>query len=211
MRLLLIMALALPFTLRSCWDHPAMITVTAPAKFEKREAGAIIGAKDFCDIYLRFFDGTRCFEVLWGTEIEGRVTSFFPVELTPGQEYAFTFAREKPSVDDSVVNEDIELPHIVRIDKPVNIWNAPALYDREICEVHHCGMQRKSARIVYGMLGTLYTNDELKTLFPHSQEFVAGGCILGDRKTDLIFVCSQCKNAYGDWHKIHARRAYEKD
>jgi hypothetical protein len=208
MKLLLALALGLPLMIPSCLDRPPTITVTAPATFEKREAGVSISAKDFFEIYLRIFDDARSYDILWAIEVQGRTTSFFPVELTPGKDYSFTLVQERPSVQDSVVESGFKLPHIARIEEVYKPRDAPPLYDRAICEVHHCKMQRELVPVTYGMLGYLYTPEELKTLFPHHQEFVAGGCLGGDRKTDRLFACRKCKATYANWLKINARRAY---
>ena len=208
MKLLLALAFGLPLTIPSCLDRAPSVMVTAPATFEKREAGAIIGAHDFFEIYLRVFDGTRGYDILWAIEVGGRTTTLFPIELTPGKDYSFTLVQEQPSVQDSVVGHGFKLPHIVRIEDVYKRWDAPPLYDRTICEVHHCKMQRELVPVTYGLLGYLYTPEELKTLFPHHQEFVAGGCIVDERKTDRLFTCPKCKVTYANWVKINARRAY---
>lgn len=206
--LLLSLTLGLSLTIPSCFDQGPAITVRSPANFEKRAAGASIGATDLFDIYLRVVDGTRYFDILWAIESQGRTIAFFPIELTPGKEYMFTIQQERPSIQDSVVEDSFKLPHLVRVEPVYKSLGVPPLFDRSVCEVHHRKMQRKIVPVRYGMLGYLYTPEELKTLFPHHQEFVAGGCLGGERKTDKIFVCPDCKTTYANWMKTNAHRAY---
>jgi hypothetical protein len=208
MKLLLLAAWWLPLTIPSCLDRHPEATVRAPAVFDKRQAGTSIGAKDFFKIYLRVADSTRYYDILWGIESQGHTTTFLPIELTPDKEYSFTITQERPSVQDSVVDRSFKLPHLVKVEEVYKRWDAPPLFDRTVCEVHHRKMQRKLVPVIYGMLGYLYTPEELKTLFPHHQEFVAGGCIVDERKTDKLFVCSECKAMYASWLKLNAHRAY---
>ena len=210
MKFALLLALALPFALRGCLERSPTVTITAPAKFERRPTSISSPGDDFSYVYLRIFSGTRSYDVYWGLDWGDHAMSFFPVELAADKEYDFTLAQEPPTSEDDV-DGNFPVPHIVRIVQWPHFAGGPVLYDREICEVHHCRMKRSELPIAYGMLATLYTADEFKTLFPHSQKFVAGGCIAGDRKTDLIFVCPQCGKAYANWLKIHARRAYERE
>ncbi len=205
MRLLVLLAFAL--SLSSCREKSAEITVTAPATFERRAAGGNIGAKDRWDIYLRIFDGTTSYDVLWGREDAGQITTVAPIVLTPGKEYDFTLVQETPSQNDVVYHDEFKVTHVVRIVEPERHPSSSALYDREICEVHRSRMRRTKVPIVYGLLGYGHSDDELKTLFPHHQDFVAGGCIDGDKKTDRIFVCPDCKQVYKEWSRTNNRRA----
>src|SRR5438094_7549477 len=150
MKMLLALAFGLPLTIPSCLDRAPTVTVTAPATFEKREAGAIIGEHDFFEIYLRVFDGTRGDEILWAIEVEGRMTTLFPIELTPGKDYSFTLVQEQPSVQDSVVGHGFKLPHIVRIEDVYKRWDAHPLYDCSVCDVHIFTMQSELERVTSG-------------------------------------------------------------
>ena len=198
----------LPLIIPSWLDRAPQMTVRAPALFEERAAGQAIGHDDLFDIYLHIVDGTRSHDILWAIKTEGGTTSFFPAELTPGTEYYFTIAQETPSEQDAVVDPNFRLPHLVKIEKVWKQANEPPVYDRRICEVHHRPMRRELVPVIYGMLASLYSDTELKTLFPHSQEFVAGGCLGGERKTDKVFVCAECKRSLTKWLKINAHRAY---
>lgn len=71
------------------------------------------------------------------------------------------------------------------------------------CEVHGIHMAKRSVPIAYGLIRlneygrarqTVLTNS-----FPHADEFVLGGCIVGAPTQAVIYVCSDCQKALKKW------------
>ena len=61
-------------------------------------------------------------------------------------------------------------------------------------------MEKKKVPIVYGLLlGDPYYDDAEITKFPHAQEWVAGGCMVGTEKYHETYVCPKCKDAREKW------------
>jgi hypothetical protein len=91
------------------------------------------------------------------------------------------------------------LPEVIRVEQ-----DGRAIYDREICEVHHRTMERKRVRIIYGLIrpGPGSPSAETKrSQFPHHCEVSFGGCVSGPGgpKTERVFLCGECKVAYSAW------------
>ena len=72
-----------------------------------------------------------------------------------------------------------------------------------VCEVHHTRMAKTKVPIEYGLIRlneygrarqAASTNS-----FPHAQECVLGGCIVGTTKEAVIYVCSDCQKALQQW------------
>ncbi len=76
-----------------------------------------------------------------------------------------------------------------------------------VCHVHHCPMQRKTVPIAYGLMVPDGSEPSFETRgrrFPFAdEEWVPGGCMVEAKKTEQIFVCSECQKAKQHWIKMH--------
>jgi hypothetical protein len=138
--------------------------------------------------------------------LDGELTRYLPVKLKAGQTYVFTLEETCSSSWDVSAGPDpghfvIKSHELVRIAQ-----NSTTLYDREICEIHHCKMVRKEFTIQYGMGMVIDPKEELQSLFPHYAERLFGGCDAGPNapKTGKAFVCEDCKAAHAKWEAAKA-------
>jgi len=75
------------------------------------------------------------------------------------------------------------------------------------CEVHHTQMFKTNAPIEYGLIRL---NDYGRARqaastnsFPHAQECVLGGCIVGSATQAVVYVCPDCQKALQKWEVGH--------
>ena len=156
----------------------APVVITAPAKLKP------------CGNWmcLTIADEKHNFELLWAMQPHYSV----PVALESNRVYRFTVIKEPFR---GGIN--ITIPEVIRVEQDGRV-----IYDREVCQVHQLKMDRKKVPIVYGLFRPHPGEPSAATerqLFPHSRDFVLGGCVVGPEKTDHIFVCSDCKKAYEKW------------
>jgi hypothetical protein len=175
----------------SCKRKNDYVTITAPAKFE-----AVGESPRYA--FLILSDGKKKYEINWGVESKGTRYGLGPLlftELSEGMDYTFTLAEEKSSFNDRWYEQETS-PHIVRIKR-----GSAVVYDRGVCEVHRRKMKRIEAPISYGMPVVPYSIHDFKTRFPHFQDYIEGGCIVQDKKTDWIYICPDCQREYARWEK----------
>src|ERR1041385_1220021 len=77
------------------------------------------------------------------------------------------------------------------------------------CEVHATLMTKTNVSILYGLLGQnewnrAYVAAKQKS-FPHVDDDVEGGCIIGRAKEAIIYICPQCLRAQQQWLSEHPR------
>ena len=72
-----------------------------------------------------------------------------------------------------------------------------------VCERHNVEMEKKKVPIVYGMLGrSSYTRsfyNASTNLFPHAQDLVEGGCMVGKARWAFVYSCPSCEKALLKW------------
>jgi len=188
-------------------DTPPAIrshTFTVPARIETSPQDG--GERLFIS------DGKQSFQFFYASHDDGRRLSPLPFILEPGKIYTFTVEeRPFPQIDlknprNGMTGEYYWTPVIVRVVDGKN-----TLYDMEICELHHCRMERKEVPITYGLIRLqkgLPTLDEEKALFPHRRDYVLGGCIvMPGKKTETMYICPECRNAYDQWRKANPEPA----
>ncbi|PWU10638.1 MAG: hypothetical protein C5B50_25095 [Verrucomicrobia bacterium] len=180
---ILLWVAAIPFSFSACQGkNKTTINVTCAPRFEQRG--------DF--VYLVIRDSIHSYEV--GYSMPPRVV-FLPVSLDTNRIYTFTIS-EKP-----LKGTKFKSSTVLRVQADEKV-----IYDEEICEVHHTRMQQKKVPILYGLL--MRSPDEPpwedeQKLFPHRNEVVSGGCCPLPEKTEIIYLCNQCKMAYEQWRKQH--------
>lgn len=71
------------------------------------------------------------------------------------------------------------------------------------CEVHNRPLQFGVARIVYGLLAPdeAYFTDQ-RSLFPHSNTWVGGGCITMSDDYIEVWFCPACREAEDIWNQV---------
>ena len=71
------------------------------------------------------------------------------------------------------------------------------------CEVHHTRMVKSDVPIEYGLirLNEYGRSREAAStnIFPHAQECVLGGCIVGTATQAVSYVCRDCQKALQKW------------
>jgi hypothetical protein len=87
---------------------------------------------------------------------------------------------------------------------------------RSICEIHHSLMTKKKVQIQYGLFRLNAWGLALQAAstngFPHAEEEVLGGCVLGTATQAVIYVCPQCQLARRQWESAHPKpRKYTED
>lgn len=182
-------------------------TMTLPARIETSAQDG--GQRLFIE------DKERTFQFFWASTDTGRRLSPYPFLLDAGKVYTFTVEeRPHPSfnrITDEGAKEKKEpeyffSPILIRVTD-----GEKSLFDLEMCEVHHCKMERKEVPISYGLIRLqkpLPTLEDEKALFPHRREYVMGGCIvMPGKKTETMYVCPQCKSAFVEWEKAHPEAA----
>jgi hypothetical protein len=73
-----------------------------------------------------------------------------------------------------------------------------------ICDVHHIAMYKEKVEIAYGLLIEAPGSpsfDIIATQFPHSEHFIAGGCVISEDspKYGYIYICPLCEAAKKRW------------
>ncbi|RYD81674.1 MAG: hypothetical protein EOP84_10605 [Verrucomicrobiaceae bacterium] len=178
---------------------PQLREVIATAEFKKRDDAAFLVIKD----------GTETIDILWSFDLLGETRRSFPVTLSSGTRYVFTIEEEQYSPLEEAgmrLPDSIDRKHfmstrqtLVRISLGEQV-----LFDREICEVHNRKMKRIDAPIIYGLVwheGKHPTREVYKSRFPHYREISFGGCCIAPQKTELMFVCGDCKTAHAKWEE----------
>lgn len=190
--------IALLAALCACSIYAAMIyarsatrlyTVTGPASFEKHDDST----------YLVVSGEKQKFEIMWSLLLNNKEIPLYPLTLDKKETYTFTIEEVSEKIDNT--GTTVKRHNLVKV-----IRRNRVVYDREICEIHHCKMERKEVPIIYGLvmdIGVQPTPEQEKTLFPHHFESVLGGCCVMPKKSTLIYVCSKCKDAYEKWHVEH--------
>jgi len=160
-------------------------------------------------------DGKLSFQFFYASHDTGRRLSPFPFVLEPGKTYTFTI-EERPfptmvRFTDEGEKEDkapdyFWSPVIIRV-----VDGEKALFDMEVCGLHHCRMERREIPITYGLIRLqkgLPTLEEEKALFPHRRDYVLGGCIvMPGKKTETMYICPECRTAYEAWQKANPEPA----
>lgn len=193
----------------SAAERPQLRDVTTVPRFVQR--------KDAID--LRIDGGKEPINILWSIELQGDVNRgktfhYFPVTLASNSNYTFTVEEQriclldesKTIIPSSLKREDFMMTRhtLVRISR-----DGTVLWDREVCEVHKRKMARIDAPIIYGLIipnGPQPTLEQMQTGFPHYREVRFGGCVVGQEKTEKMFVCSDCKAAYAKWENAQPAR-----
>lgn len=71
------------------------------------------------------------------------------------------------------------------------------------CEVHHTQMLKTNVPIEYGLIRLNEYGRARQAArancFPHAQECVLGGCIVGTPTQAVIYVCPDCQKALQKW------------
>jgi len=71
------------------------------------------------------------------------------------------------------------------------------------CEVHHTRMVKSNVPIQYGLIRLNEYGRSRQAastnIFPHAQECVLGGCIVGTATQAVIYVCPDCQKALQKW------------
>jgi hypothetical protein len=140
-------------------------------------------------IYLIIADASHRYELMWAKPPHFSRN----IEIEANRVYTFTIVEEKS------VWSSLFTPRIAKVEE-----NGLTIYDREVCEVHQIKMERKKVPILYGLFRespgepAAQVNHEL---FPHRHDVVLGGCVVerDSPKTDRIYVCRQCRDAYARW------------
>jgi hypothetical protein len=159
-----------------------IMTFSAPVKFEKRDEAT----------FLTIADEKRKVNLIWSYEMRDKQTMhLIPAPLEEGKIYEFALEHER------VAGGVLINPQLVSIAQGGRV-----LYDRTLCRVHQKKMERKEVPIVYGLAPRRPEDPphEVETkLFPFRLEVAYAGCIPGPRKTELVFVCPDCKAAHVEW------------
>ena len=73
----------------------------------------------------------------------------------------------------------------------------------EICPVHKIKMTKASIDVVYGLpTESLFEESQIdEKKFPFAQQFVLGGCVIGENIDVTVFHCSKCIKARKLWLK----------
>src|SRR5262245_22142765 len=72
------------------------------------------------------------------------------------------------------------------------------------CEVHGAAMKSATVRVVYGRVMLWSDESEARnSLFPHSDDPVSGGCVVGPRPLTTTSVCPVCNVARDEWWAAH--------
>ena len=184
---------------------PEIREVTTAARFQEKEGVT----------YLIIREGIFYLDLPWisrpaAPDRPAQPYHFYPATLEAGKTYRFTFEEKRHLYD-----EGLAVPTTFPFYRPqfydtqlVRIASGDTvLYDREVCAVHHCKMARVEVPILYGLaphLGKVPPPDLSRT-FPNYEEFARGGCCIitgpgvSVTKTELKYVCPECKRAYTVW------------
>jgi hypothetical protein len=82
---------------------------------------------------------------------------------------------------------------------------APAVRAADECPVHHIKMTATALPIGYGMppIDEFDDADVAVELFPFGRNYVRGGCVKEQKKTEDGFLCPECVTARAAWLKKH--------
>ena len=161
--------------------------------------------------YLVLGSGESAIELYWSSVSPSKTSSMYPLTLNTTDIYSFVVERTKHEVAHYPAKEKLlsnaanravcYTYDVIRVAQSGRV-----LFDRSICEVHHTLMKREQLPISYGLPARRFlepTSNEFSSLFPHHQEFVLGGCVVGKDKTALTFVCQKCRDARKAWDETH--------
>src|SRR5437588_9509127 len=77
------------------------------------------------------------------------------------------------------------------------------------CEVHGVRMTKAGVPIEYGLVRLSELGKALQIAstnsFPHAQESLLAGCIVGDATQAVIYVCPACQEARRKWELEHPK------
>jgi hypothetical protein len=184
---LLLILIAGHFAIAFCQTN-SLIFITSPAKMEWRDGW----------MYLRISDAKHSYEFPWG--FPPRYSHTGIVSLESNRVYTFTVIEEESTlIPKHLMLTNIPIPRVLRIED-----HGKLVWDHEVCEVHKTKMEFKEVSIVYGLIipgPPAPTPDQELRLFPHRGEVSFGGCAvtLDSPKTESIYVCSECKEAFAWW------------
>jgi hypothetical protein len=141
-------------------------------------------------------------EILWSWTRAGETHFLYPklnLELEKSciftvEEVTMTLKELDPELRPEMGEKTIRQHELVKV-----AFGEKVLFDRSICEVHGVAMERRRAPVSYGFPDIDYPFDVFHHSFPNSREVVLGGCIPGHKKTDHLFVCPACVEAYAKW------------
>jgi hypothetical protein len=160
-------------------ERPAQtIVITTKPRFEQRG--------QFVDLVIS--DTNHSLDISWWMPPDKQ---FGPVLLDTNRVYTFTVVQ-KPFYS-------ISIPKLCKVQS-----GSQTIYDIEVCEIHKTKMEYKEVEIAYGLVRrgpNGPSRDIERRLFPNHREYSLGGCgkTPDDPKTDWIYVCSDCRNAYEKW------------
>ena len=134
----------------------------------------------------------------------------FTIEETPEPSL---FLQEGSLNDGAII---MKTGHRDRPRPPDFHWSAEAMritdggtviFYRSTCEIHRQKMERRDARIIYGLPSSDAFPDRKAEaeLFPHYRDFELGGCAVmpGFPETTTQFVCGACEEAFSKWQAEH--------
>lgn len=155
--------------------------------------------------------GEQTFQFFYASHEAGRRLSPFPFILEAGKIYTFTveerpfpsLVTQTPTGSEPVAEaEYVWYPVLIRV-----MDGETSIFDMEVCEVHQTRMERREVPISFGLppvMRGLPTLEEEKTLFPHRRDYVLGGRVSSSgKRTETMYICSECKAAYDSWRKSH--------
>jgi hypothetical protein len=106
--------------------------------------------------------------------------------------------REHLDSDDAISDVHDSLQLLVKVESTRTI-----LFDRSICSVHHRAMKLRKVPIAYGMLIWTKAERYCNEHFPHFREFAVGGCLVGEKQSTRIYVCSDCVAACKEYSRLY--------
>lgn len=159
-------------------------------------------------------DGKSVLEISWAwRNYPGKV------KLESGETYQITLRDEELidlDVSGAFVSDRVHKSHHARvIDSEfftlVRIKHAEeVVYDESVCEVHKTSMQRVKAEIGYGMYGPASKADAVcDKEYPHHADWIRGGCLVGDLKSALHYICPECVAATAKYKREHPEETSE--
>jgi hypothetical protein len=157
-------------------------------------------------------DGSSVLEIRWAWRgYPGKA------KLEVGQNYEFTL-RDEDLVDLDAplvfVSDRVHKSHGDRVSDSeffplVRVKQAgTVVYDESVCEVHKAPMQRTTAEIDYGLYGAASKADAFcDREYPHHADSIRGGCLVGDVKFAVHYVCRECVVATERYKREHPEDA----
>lgn len=142
--------------------------------------------------------------IRWHTNLGGAHHSTYEFKLSTEQSYEFTVEVEtttiaecegvSPVLATDFANKRIKLYHLAKVRDGDRV-----LYNRELCKKHQCRMKRVEVPIHYGLPDFDPEFEFISNNAPNAREYILGGCCQMPRKSDLKYVCPECKKAVQEW------------